>query len=176
MKASRPISVGYQNDYASVYTLHQESLAIYRALNETCGMAIASGNLGHIAMHLGRLEDAHVWQAESLQLFDAVGDKDGLAECLELFALLANANSDFRRAAQLFGAASELRKEAGTSPAPADQVEYDRELNTTRARLDTATFNAEWRAGQVMTMEQAMELALGGAAGFRNHHAEEEMA
>ena len=158
---------GYQNDYLSAYALHQESLAIYRALDEKCGMAIASGNLGHVAMHLGRLEEARVWQAESLQLFYEVGDNDGLTECLERFAMLANASASFRRAAQLFGAARVVRKEAGTSLPPAEQAEYDRELNVTRAQLETATFDAAWQAGQAMTVEQAMELALDEAAPAR---------
>ncbi len=156
----------YQSDYASAYTLHQESLATYRALDEKSGMAIASGNLGHVAMHLGRLDEARAWQAESLQVFNAVGDKDGLTECLERFAMLANANANFRRAAQLFGAASVLRKEAGTSLAPADQAEYDSALNATRAQLDSATFDAAWQAGQAMTIERVMEMALREAAGL----------
>jgi tetratricopeptide (TPR) repeat protein len=147
---------GYQNDYASAYTLHQESLALYRALNEIGGMAIASS-------HLGKLDEAQARQAESLRLFDEVGDKDGLAECLERFAMLANANANFRRAAQLFGAASVLRKEAGTVLALAEQAEYASELSATRAQLDTATFDAAWQAGQAMTIDQMVELALSEA-------------
>ena len=167
---------GYQTDYASAYTLHQESLAIYRALDETCGMAIASGNLGHTALHLGRLAEARAWQAESLQLFNAVGDKDGLTECLERFAMLANANSDFRRAAQLFGAASVLRKEAGTSLPPAEREEFDRELSATRMRLDSAAFDAAWHAGQAMAIEQAIALALTEASSLRSDLPREQIA
>ena len=89
-------------------------------------------------MHLGRLEEAQARQAESLRLFDEVGDKNGLTECLERFAMLANANANFRCAAQLFGAASALRKEAGTVLALVEQAEYDRELSATRARLAVA--------------------------------------
>ena len=114
-------------------------------------------------MHLGRLDEAHAWHAESLKLFDEVGDNDGLTECLERFAMLANATANFRRAAQLFGAASVLRKEAGTSLMPAERAEYDTELSATRAQLDTAAFDATWRAGQAMTIDQAMELALSEA-------------
>jgi len=146
--------------------LHQESLAIYRALDETCGMAIASGNLGHSAMHLGRLDEARAWQAKSLRLFNEIGDNDGLTECLERFAMLANAHANFRRAAQLFGAASVLRKEAGTSLMPAERSEYDTELSATRAQLGTATFDAAWQAGQAMTLDQAMELAVSEAVGL----------
>ena len=151
---------GYQNDYAAAYTLHQESLAISRALNEMGGMAIESGNLGHAAMHLGKLEEAQARQGESLKLFEEVGDKDGLTECLERFAMLANANANFRRAAQLFGAASVLRKETGTSLMPAERAEYDSELSATRAQLDVATFEAAWAEGQAMTLEQAIACAL----------------
>ena len=148
-----------QGDYVLAFTLLQDSHATFRALDEKSGTAIASGNLGHVALRLGKLDEAHAWQAESLKLFAAVGDKDGLTECLERFAMLANASANFRRAAQLFGAASALRKEVGTSLPPAEQAEYHRELSTTRAQLDAATFEAAWQAGQVMTMEQAMELA-----------------
>jgi predicted ATPase/DNA-binding XRE family transcriptional regulator len=166
----------YQHDYGAAYALYQESLALYRTLNETSGVAIASSNLGHTALHLGRWDEARAWQAESLKLFNAVADKDGLTECLERFAMLANAHADFRRAARLFGAANVLRKEAGTTLPPAERAEYDRELNATRAQLDAATFDAEWRAGQALTLEQAMELALNEAAGPRGHRAEEEIA
>jgi predicted ATPase len=151
---------GYQNDYASAYTLHQESLALYRALNEMGDMAIAMSNLGYVAMHLGKLDEAQARQAESLRLFDEVGDKDGLAECLERFAMLANANANFRRAAQLFGAASVLRKETGTVFALPERAEYDSELPATRAQLDTATFDAAWDEGRALSMEQAIDYAL----------------
>ena len=146
----------YQNDYPSAYKLHQESLAIYRALDEKSGVAIATGNLGHVAMHLGRLEEARQWQIESVQLFNEIGDADGLAECFERLAMLANAKGDFNRAAQLFGVASVLRAEAGTLPALADQLEYERELELTRAQLDPATFEAAWAAGRGMALEQAI--------------------
>ncbi len=126
-------------------------------------MAIAISNLGYVAMHLGKLDEAQARQAESLRLFDEVGDKDGLAECLERFAMLANANANFRRAAQLFGAASVLRKEAGTVHVLVEKAEYDGELNATRAQLDAATFDAVWQAGQAMTIDQMMELALSEA-------------
>lgn len=146
----------YQNDYPSAYKLHQESLAIYRALDEKSGVAIATGNLGHVAMHLGRLEEARQWQIESVQLFNEIGDADGLAECFERLAMLANAKADFNRAAQLFGVASVLRAEAGTLPALADQLEYERELELTRAQLDPATFEAAWVEGRGMALEQAI--------------------
>jgi hypothetical protein len=69
-----------------------------------------------------------------------------------------------------------LRKEAGTTLPPAERAEYDRELNATRAQLDAAAFDAEWRAGQTLTLEQAIGLALSEAVGSQSYHAEEETA
>ena len=56
-----------------------------------------------------------------------------------------------------------LRKEAGTVLALAEQAEYASELSATRAQLATATFDAAWQAGQAMTIDQMVELALSEA-------------
>jgi hypothetical protein len=149
----------YQYDYATAFALHQESMGIFRTLDEMSGVAMAAGNLGHDAMRLGRLEEAHTWQSESLRLFNEIGDKDGVTECLERFAMLANAMERFKRAALFFGAASILRKEA-SSLALADQAEYDRELKMTRAKLDDQTFDTAWAEGQVMTLEKLIAYAV----------------
>jgi len=149
----------HQNNYIMAYALHQESLGIFRALDEISGIAMAAGNLGYDAMHLGRLEEAHTWQAESLRLFNEIGDMDGVTECLERFAMLANAMESFERAALYFGAASVLRKEA-SSLALADQAEYDRELKNSRSNLDKLSFDTSWAEGQFMALEKLITYAV----------------
>ncbi|MCC6191193.1 MAG: tetratricopeptide repeat protein [Anaerolineales bacterium] len=154
---------GDRGDCAAAYALHQESLAIFRASDEMFGMAAAYGNLGHMATRLGKLAEALAWQVESMRLFSELGDHDGLAECLERLAMLANAKSDFETAARFGGAASMLREKAGTTLAPSEQAEYDREVSAARARLDGPTFEAAWQAGQAMTFDALRELALSQA-------------
>lgn len=149
----------HQYDYVTAFALHQESLGVFRALDEISGIAMAIGNLGYDAMHLGRLEDAHTWQSESLRLFNEIGDKDGIAECLERFAMLANASESYKRAAMLFGAASVMRKEASLL-ASADQAEYDRELKLTRSKLDYHSFDMAWEEGEGMTLEKLISYAV----------------
>lgn len=149
----------FEGDDARALTLHTQSLAMYRRVDDQMGVATATGNLARAAMHLGRLDDSLAWQVESLRLFDDIGDKDGAVECVERLAMLANARGDHRRAAGLFGFAAALRKETGTTPAPFDRAEYERELAATRAKLDEATFDAEWQSGQSLTVAAAIELA-----------------
>ena len=43
---------------------------------------------------------------------------------------------------------------------PRDQASYERDVATTRARLDEDTFTTAWAEGQAMTLEQAIVYAL----------------
>ena len=43
----------------------------------------------------------------------------------------------------------------------ADRGEFNRCLSAARARLDDSAFVTEWRAGHSMTLEQAIDFALG---------------
>lgn len=149
----------YQGDFTSAYALHEESLALFSALEDKSGMAMAIGNLGHVAQHLGRFQEALQRQIESLRLFQDIGDIDGLAECFERLAYLSNANADFRTAAQWFGVADVLRKEAGTLPALADKLEYERELSKARMQLPVSSFDEAWAEGQGMTLVEAISRA-----------------
>ncbi len=145
-------------DHARGYELHADSLALFEGVGDPIGVAIATHNLARAAMHLGRLDEALERLVASLRTFDEIGDADGCAECLEGLAMLANARDDSRRAAQLFGLAAVVRKEAGTQPAMFQLAEVERELDITRSRLDQATFDTEWQAGHEMSVEAAIEL------------------
>jgi predicted ATPase len=149
---------GWEGDHTSSYELHAESLALFEGVGERFGVAIATQNLAHAAMRLGHLDEALEGQVASLRVFDDIGDVDGCAECLEGLAMLGNSRDDGRRAAQLFGLAALLRKEAGTQSAAGQRAEVERELDITRSRLDQATFDTEWQAGHELSVDEAIEL------------------
>ncbi|HET7354632.1 MAG TPA: DUF4062 domain-containing protein [Gaiellaceae bacterium] len=155
---------GYEGDHAGAYALHEDSLTLFEELGETMGAAIELGNLAHTAMHLGRFDEALERQLDCLRLVDEIGDPDGSAESVERLAMLANACGDPHRAARLLGLAAVLRSRAGTTPPPFDQAELDQALQTTRKQLDETEFDADWRAGQELTVEEAIELTDPSAA------------
>jgi non-specific serine/threonine protein kinase len=104
---------------------------------------------------------------ESLKLFAELGNKMGIAECLEgLAGVAAGDRTSTRRelraerAAQLFGAAEALREAATTPLPPYRRADVDRDLAAARAQLDDAAFDAAWEAGRAMTMERAVGYAL----------------
>jgi tetratricopeptide (TPR) repeat protein len=150
----------YSRDLDRAETLLRQSLSIYEERDDRLGAALAIGNLADVARLRGRLDDAWSGQLVTLRLLHEIGDKDGSAACLESLAKVANASGDHPRAVRLFGLASVLREEAGTTPPALERAEAERELSTARAGIDPATFDAEWRAGREMTIDAALEPSL----------------
>jgi hypothetical protein len=63
------------------------------------------------------------------------------------------------RAARLFGAEAAARITTGTLELPAYRRRSERALAATRVALGDELFEAEWRAGQAMTLEEALAYA-----------------
>src|SRR5215471_14470764 len=91
-----------------------------------------------------------LWQ-EMQQVEQRLGIVKGLAGLAEIAA----AHGQAERAGRLFGAASRLLPATSSY-----REEVHRRIAAARARLDAATFEVGWTAGQMMTEEQAVTLAL----------------
>jgi hypothetical protein len=65
------------------------------------------------------------------------------------------------RAARLWGAAERVREQIGSSLPPGECLRYEQQVATARAALaDAAAFDAAWREGRAMPLEQAVAYAL----------------
>ena len=93
---------------------------------------------------------------ESLALRRELGNKHGLAECLEGLAGVAVAQRQLERAARLLGAAETLREATGAPLSPRERVRYDRDVSTVRAGLGEAAFAAAWATGKAMPPEHVI--------------------
>ena len=150
---------GWGGDHSRGYELHAESLALFEKVGERMGIAIATHNLAGSALRLGRLAEALERHVASLRLFDEIGDKDGCAESAEGLAMLANAHGDYALAGKLFGLAALLREESGTqSPAP-QRVEIESERDAAQRRLGREHYEAAWKAGRELSVNEAIALA-----------------
>jgi tetratricopeptide (TPR) repeat protein len=142
-----------------------ESLVMYRELGDAWGVAYSLHNLGGVAHEQGDLAKATALYEESLALLRELGDKRGIAYSLEGLASAAgvpgNEHGALERAARLFGAAAALRAAISAPMAPNERVAYDRAVETARTSLGDGAFAAGWAAGQALTPEQAIALALG---------------
>ncbi len=114
---------------------------------------IAQGDDQHAR---GDEPQAHVLQRESLAIRRELGDKRGIAECLEGLAAVACARREPSRAARLFAAADALREAIGAPLPPVDHSRRAWQLAAVRAQLDSALFTAAWAEGHAMALERIL--------------------
>ena len=55
-----------------------------------------------------------------------------------------------------------MREDIGSPLQPSDQADYDRSVASARTHLDGAAWEAAWKRGRAMPLEEAIEYALSG--------------
>jgi non-specific serine/threonine protein kinase len=156
-----------QQDYALARTHLVAGLATMPAQGDPFGEAVALGSLGLIATAQGDYRMAQAHFAQALALNRALDQRRGIAVCLAGLAgvRVGRARGDsaiLGRTAQLLGAAAAVLQEAGAVLDPQDRVFYEQNQAAVRAILGETRFAAEWAAGQGLTLDAAIVLALDG--------------
>jgi len=153
-------------DYASARTHLEQSVVMCRELGDRTVMAAALSALGRLATDEGALSTARALHSESIEVRLELGHRQGIAESLDGFASVALALACPLRAACIWGAAERLRSELGSPMRSGERRRYDDRVRMARAACgnDTA-FDAAWREGGAMTLEQAIAFAEQGDAG-----------
>jgi non-specific serine/threonine protein kinase len=72
----------YQGDYAAATALISESLALWRGMDDTQGVADALGNLAYVMLYQSNYQAARALYEESMGLNHAAGNEQGRADCL----------------------------------------------------------------------------------------------
>jgi hypothetical protein len=118
----------------------------------------------HTAARLERLEGetirARHLEGQSLRLRYDIGEKIGIAECLEALGGLCAGTRGFARAARLFGSADDLRVRLGASRAPSAQKVCDEDRASIQENLGEDAFWVEWDAGRALNVDKAGRLNL----------------
>jgi non-specific serine/threonine protein kinase len=123
--------------------------------------------LGNIASHQGNFDRATGLLRDSLMLRKELGSKLGVAECLERLAGVAGGQGRPDRAVRLLGAAEAVRRSIGSPLPDADRSDYEGNVTAARAALGEEAFATGWAEGRAMTLEEAIEFALGGGTGLQ---------
>jgi predicted ATPase len=109
------ILADFQGDFAAARALHEEGLAIRRALGDQWGVAFSLTAMGFVAQHQGDYGAARLLQEESLSIWRALGNELGVAWSLNSLADVAGHEGDFA------GASSRLRESLTLRRAQGDQ-------------------------------------------------------
>jgi tetratricopeptide (TPR) repeat protein len=141
--------------------LLDEGLAISQRLVDRAGVAHCTTLLAALAEQAGDYESALQLYRESLAIRRELDAKQEIAEVLESIASLTLRWGRARCGARLVGAAAALREAIGVAISPADRDELDHDLDAARQALGHEQIDRTMEEGRAMTLEQAIDDALG---------------
>ncbi len=153
------VIVSTQGDQELARSLDQQLQPLMQQARNRGALGLYLINIGDMWLYHYRDEPQAkglYWEGLSLwQDMQRVGNELGIVKGLAGLAEVAAAQGQAGRAGRLFGAADSLL--------PSNSVyreDVNKRVAAARARLDAATFEAGWSAGQAMTQEQAIAEAL----------------
>lgn len=150
-----------QGDCERALALHSESLSLRRTLGDKRGISMSLNNMGEVAQQQQDYRRAASLYAESLAIRNELGDRFFIVSSLRNLAEVACSGKNYERGARLFGAAEALREAIGT-PLPAEKrATFDRYMEEARDVLGRADLKASWADGRAMSLEDAIQYALG---------------
>ncbi len=156
-----------QEDVTAAQPFLEEAVTLIREVGNREMIGTFQHSLALAVLAQGDSARAAALLKDSLLLFREMGSKGGFTFCLEGMAEVAVARKQdpvgALRAARLLAAAWALREAIDDRHQPTERSAYVRVVATVRAELDEATWEQAWAEGQSMTIEQAVEYALGGS-------------
>jgi predicted ATPase/DNA-binding SARP family transcriptional activator len=103
-------------DHAAATQRLEESLELYRGLDDRKGVALSLLSLADAKVQLGRQEEARPLIDESLSLFRELGDQRGVADALGVRASVADHHCDYTAARALYTECLSLFRELRDRP------------------------------------------------------------
>ena len=153
-----------QGDFVAAKSYLDQSLALVRGANNRNSIAETLWLQGRRALRQNDFDPALYHFKESLALYRTYTTSVWVTRDLVYIAILHVARDQFTIAAQLVGALDARDKAFGSINAHLDSrasiAEYQSAVENLRARMPAAAFDAEWKAGHGLTVEQSIELAL----------------
>lgn len=136
-----------------------EARSVAGAINNPWLAAHADHHLGELARRRGDGARAASFHTGALAERARVGLRPGVAESLEALAGLAVDRDLFVDAVRLFSAAAALRRGIGLARWPADQANYESDVNLARRALGQTAFQSAWAEGAALGIDDAVAYA-----------------
>lgn len=138
--------------------LCQEALIIRRNLGDLRGVAESLTTMGKLSSQRGNHVTARGRFIEAIGLLQELGNKTGLAECLELIAGTCASAGDAVRAATLLGVVDAMCESMGAARSWASDTRATIE-SSLREELGTDVYEMTVEVGRSMSLERALQVA-----------------
>ena len=149
-----------RRDFVRAQELREESLALARKAGDDFGIILALALGALVALHYDDYGQVRTLCAEGLKISRQAEIAHGIVFHVQISAMSAGAQGQSVRLARLWGAAEALSESMGVTLYPIERRDYAPYVDTARAELDEATWEAAFAGGQTMTAEEAVEYAL----------------
>ncbi len=151
-----------RSDLEHSVTLHEQSLQLFREIQNTQGIITCLGHLGLLALILDDYESAPTLLRESLRLAWELDYKQSIQHCLYTLACVTACREQPVRAARLLGTVESMEEAYGAhlTPVILSLTNYEGHLSRGRSQLGEEGFAVAWAGGKAMSLEQAVEYAL----------------
>jgi predicted ATPase/DNA-binding SARP family transcriptional activator/Tfp pilus assembly protein PilF len=104
-----------QGDYTAARALNEDSLTLFRTLDDRQGIAQSLGQLGNMARIQGDGAMARAYYEQSLAIKQQIGDQQGIAATLNNLGLVACNQGDYVSARKYHGESLTLKRAAGNT-------------------------------------------------------------
>jgi tetratricopeptide (TPR) repeat protein len=150
-------------DVERARALREESLSLARATSDESSEAHILDSLGGMARREGRFEDALAMFRGALRIFRNLGDRFHTSQALSKIASVFAVTEQERAATRLLARGELQREEVGIYPVWLAKIN-DETLAALHTQLDEAAFAEAWEEGRVLTLDEAVALALDAVA------------
>ena len=150
----------YEGDYGLAKIFYENSLSW---ANQKClphSAAWANARLGYLYKQLDDKMNARLYYREALKPNLSGKSMEGVSFILEGLASLAVLEGQCEKALKLFSWSTSLREWRGEFRPPVEQAAVDRDLAAIRSLLSDDEFYNFYGEGSMMSMDQALALAL----------------
>jgi non-specific serine/threonine protein kinase len=152
-------------DPVEAESLLREAVRLFRWLDYEWAVAVSGCALAAVLLRGDKVDEAALLLGEALVLHDGVGDRRGIAQCMEALADVAHARGGTATAARLLGAAAAQRDAVAARPTDAEVVRLNSLGKSVAGTLGQAAADHEQHSGRTMPGANAIALAAGVAAG-----------
>jgi hypothetical protein len=152
-----------RGNYAAAKRIFEDGRKIFKQVGSINFQLVMQSEIGHIERYTGNLSQAKAIYQETIKGWQTLGNRPAIAHQLESFAFLAISEEEPQRAIKLLSAAEALRARVQSQRVNHEQLEFEQSIAQLRSMLPEAEFNALWAEGRALTLEQGIELALGGS-------------
>jgi non-specific serine/threonine protein kinase len=152
-------------DPVEAESLLREAVRLFRSLDYEWAVAVSGCALAAVLLRGDKVDEAALLLGEALVLHDGVGDRRGIAQCMEALADVAHARGGTATAARLLGAAAAQRDAVAARPTDAEVVRLNSLGKSVAGTLGQAAADHEQHSGRTMPGANAIALAAGVAAG-----------